>query len=162
MFVAYFFRKSIFFFFVFPNIKLIFKLFSMSFLKGAENHLSFMFTSKSIFSGFLKNLLNSLNSLSYIFFFKLHLKGLGYRIRRISKNLYKFFFIYTNFFYLHLPSSVLLKIKRRRLVFFGFNLNVLRTVLVNLLLLNKMFVYTIRGFLFPRQIILLKPGKKRI
>jgi hypothetical protein len=162
-FLFYFFRKNFLFFFLFKYIRVVLRFFSICFLKTNErNMLSFIFTSRSIFSGFLKKLLNCFNSLSYIFFFKLRLKGLGYRVRRVAKNLYKFFFIYTNFYYLHLPLSVFLKIKRRRLIFYGFDLNILKLVLTNLLLLNKLFIYTVRGLLFPNQIILLKPGKKRI
>ena len=161
-FFVYLFNKKFLVFFFFPNIRLILKFFSMCFLKISMKILSFLFVTKSIFSGFLKSILCCFNKFSHIFFFKLRLKGLGYRIRRICRNLYKFFFIFTNFFYLHLPKSVNLKIKRRRLIFFGLDLNVLRLVLVDLLLLNKLFIYCIRGFVFPRQIIFLKPGKKRL
>ena len=95
------------------------------------------------------------------YFFKLQMKGLGFRIRRISKRLYKFFFICVNFFYLYIPKQSFLKIKGRKLFFTSSNLCQLRLLIVHLLLLKQLSVYRTRGFVYPRQIFIMKPGKKR-
>ena len=161
-FNIYFFAKSHKFIYIFSNSYIMLKLFFLSFLKIDKNYFYLIFLNRSSFFSFYKHFLNIYNRFFYIYFFKLKLKGLGYRVVRICKSLYRFYFINTNFLYLHLPLSVFLKVKSRRLLFFGFDLQSLRFVFVNLLLLNKTFIYFIRGLLFPKQIIVLKPGKKRL
>jgi len=85
---------------------------------------------------------------------------LGYRIRKISKFLYRFFFACTNFFYFHVPFEVLFTFKKRRILFVGKNLALLKNVFVHFLFLKKLVPYRIRGLLYPKQIITMKPGKK--
>jgi hypothetical protein len=158
----YFFYKSYILIFYLSNLIITFKLFLSSFFKINNLFFSFIFTKKSYFIAFLKYYFFNLNKFNNIYFFKLKLKGLGYRVFKICTNLFKFFFIRTNFFYLHLPQNINLKIKNRKLLFFGKDLHLLKIVIINILLLNKTFIYFIRGLLFPRQIIILKPGKKRL
>jgi len=95
------------------------------------------------------------------YFCKLRLKGLGFRIRQFSPYLFRFFFTRVNFFYLHVPFGVSLKYKGRILYFISVSYMILREMIVNILLLNRFTVYRIRGFIFPQQVILMKPGKKR-
>jgi len=92
---------------------------------------------------------------------RLKLKGLGYRIVHLSKFLVKIFFNRSNFFYLHIPVSILFRYKIRRLFFLGIKLTDLRLLMINLLLLRKYIVYRLSGLFYPRQIILLKPGKNK-
>lgn len=158
----YFFRKNCSCFCLFSNMYVNLKLFLNGFLDIKKNNFKLMFTCRFNFITFFKHFLTNYNKFFYIYFLKLKLKGLGYRVVRICHYLYRFYFINTNFYYLHLPMSVFLKIKNRRILFFSFDLQALRLVFVNLLLLNKSFIYFIRGLLFPRQIIVLKPGKKRL
>ena len=104
-------------------------------------------------------------SYKYLFFFnfvKLKIKGLGYRIKKISDNLLRFFFGSTNFFYLHIPLNVIAKVKKRRILLVSNNLVILKSLLAHLLLLKKLNVYRIRGLVYPRQIITLKIGKKNL
>ena len=45
------------------------------------------------------------------YYSKLRLKGLGFRIRQFGSCLFRFFFTYVNFFYLHIPFGISLNIK---------------------------------------------------
>lgn len=123
--------------------------------------ISFLFTSKREYVSFLNLFIVTYNKLFYYYFYKLKLIGLGFRVRKIACNLFCFFFTSTNFYYLHVPTCVLLKIKKRKLFFLSYNFCVLRTILVILLSLKKLIVYRLRGLVYPRQIYTSKPGKKR-
>jgi ribosomal protein L6P/L9E len=96
-----------------------------------------------------------------LFFFRLKLHGLGYRIKRLANNLFRFFIGTTNFLFFHVPVNVLVKARRRRILFLSPDFFVLRSVFTSLLLLKKLIPYQLRGIFFPKQIILMKPGKKR-
>lgn len=96
-----------------------------------------------------------------LYYYKLRLKGLGFRIRQFGSSLFRFFFTSVNYFYLHIPFEVCLKHKGRVLYFISTSCMILHEVIVHILLLKKITVYRIRGFVYPRQIILIKPGKKR-
>ena len=89
------------------------------------------------------------------------MKGLGYRIIHISTFLIKVFFNRSNFFYIHVPTSILFRYKIRRLFFLGTRINELKLLMINFLLLKKYIVYRLSGLFYPRQIILLKPGKNK-
>src|ERR1700727_2083266 len=102
-FNIYFFFKNNLFIYLFSNSYVIFKLFFINFLKIYKNSFFLIFLNRSNFFSFYKHFLNIYNKFFYIYFFKLKLKGLGYRVVRICKNLYRFYFINTNFLYLHLP-----------------------------------------------------------
>lgn len=101
------------------------------------------------------------NKLSSFYYLRLKLKGLGYRIIHVSTFLVKLFFNRSNFFYMHIPKSILFRYKIRRLFFLSTKLVDLRNLMINLLLLKKYIVYRLSGLFYPRQIILLKPGKNK-
>jgi|SRR5271170_615688 len=85
------------------------------------NQLFFILFSVFFFKSFLKLFLNC-NKISFLIFtFKLKMKGLGFRIRKLSTMLYKFFFTSVNFFYLHVPKNIILKNRKRRLFFLSLN-----------------------------------------
>lgn len=125
-----------------------------------SNSFKFLFIDKFRFNLFFKNLINKLIYLSKIFFFRIRIKGLGYRIRKISTNLFRFFFTSTNFFYFHVPSNVLVKYKMRKMILLTNDKPVLKTLIAHLLMLKKIIPYFLRGVFSPRNIIVLKPGKK--
>jgi len=54
-----------------------------------------------------------------------------------------------------------MKIKKRKLLFLSYRLSIVKTVVLSLILLKKLIVYRLRGSLPPKQILLMKPGKKR-
>ena len=97
----------------------------------------------------------------FFFFSKYKLKGLGYRVKHITKNLIRFFIGTTNFYYIHMPFSIFVRAKRRRLFLISYNRAELKEVFLHLGFLKKIIPYKLRGFFFPRQFVLMKPGKKR-
>jgi len=143
------------------NKLVIFKMPSKYFYKSNVNAISFLFTDKNLFMLFYNKFFLFYNKFFFLYFIRLRLKGLGFRIRQFSKSVYRFFFTLTNYYYFFVPKNVILKVKSRKLFFISLDLYVLRTLIVHLLLLKKLTVYRIRGLLFPRQLIVLKPGKKR-
>jgi len=101
------------------------------------------------------------NKLISFYYLRLKLKGLGYRIIHITKFLIKIFFNRSNYFYVHLPNTILFRYKIRRLFFLSTRLADLRLLMINLLLLKKYIVYRLSGLFYPSQILLLKPGKNK-
>src|ERR1700761_8086135 len=95
------------------------------------------------------------------YYFNLKLKGLGYRVFRISKFLIKIFLNRSNFFYMHISSKVLLKYRTRRFFFISTDLGTLKVLVINLLLLKEFIIYRVNGIYYPRQILLIKPGKNK-
>lgn len=95
----------------------LFKLPSIFFFKKKNNNYKLLFLKKFNYITFLKHLFNFYNRFFCFYYFNLKLKGLGYRIFQVSKNLIKFFFNRSNFFYLHIPSCVLLKYRTRKFFF---------------------------------------------
>jgi len=145
-------KKSRFFFLSLPHIH---------FFKESEKFLGFRFLQYFHYISFFRHILQLYNKLSSFYYLRLKLKGLGYRIVHLSRFLVKFFFNRNNFFYMHLPKTILFRYKIRRLFFLSTKLSDLRNLMINLLLLKKYIIYRLSGIFFPRQIILLKPGKNK-
>src|ERR1700730_3491800 len=102
-----------------PNGCLILKLPKIYFLCFInKNKFSFIFINNYFFQSFIKLLRTFNYRLFYFYFFKLKLKGRGYRIKRFCSKLYRFYFITVNYIYLHVPSSVLIKLRKRRIFFY--------------------------------------------
>ena len=125
-----------------------------------KSYFSFSFLSKFNFISVLSHLKVLINRLSIIYFLRLKIKGLGYRVKRICKFLYRFYFTATCYIYFHVPKDVLVKARKRRLILLSNNLQLLRSVFVHILLLKRLSPYNKRGIFYPRQIIFLKKGKK--
>src|SRR5882724_2303177 len=118
-------KKICFFFLNFPSnffYKIKFILFSFIFL----NYFHFI--------SFFKHILQLYNKLSSFYYLRLKLKGLGYRIVHLSKLLIKIFFNRSNFFYIHIPTTILFRYKIRRLFFLSTKLVDLRNLMINFLL----------------------------
>ena|ERR1043165_5584637 len=92
----------------------IFKLPFRFFFKEKKNSTDFIFLSRFHYKTFIKHLFNFYDKLFTFYYFHLKLKGLGYRVFRISKFLIKIFLNRSNFFYLHISFKVLLKYRTRR------------------------------------------------
>src|SRR5579884_3615094 len=127
-----------------------------------EKHFSLIFINNYHFLSFIKLFNVFYNRLFTYYFFKLKLRGRGYRMKKLSKKLYRFYFIRVNYIYLHVPNSVLVKLKKRRIFFISYNFCVLRVLITNLLLIKAITAYNRKGLLYPREMIYMKPGKKRI
>jgi hypothetical protein len=123
---------------------------------------SLIFLNNYHFQSFLKLFNTYYNRLFAFFFFRLVLKGRGYRIKRLCKNLYRFYFIMVNYIYLHVPNAVLVKIKRKYLFFISYDFCILRNLITYILLIKAVTAYRKRGFHYKRMLFLRKKGKKRI
>jgi hypothetical protein len=145
-------KKSRFFFLKLP---------SNYFYKFNNKVISFSINNYFSYISLFKHIVQLYNKLSSFYYLRLKLKGLGYRIVHISKNLIKFFFNRSNFFYMHLPITILFKYKIRRLFFLSTKIMDIRNLMITLLLLKKYIIYRLSGLFYPRQIILLKPGKNK-
>lgn len=121
---------------------------------------NFLFDRRYFFSSFLSHFLTGYRRLFFVFFLRLKVRGLGYRIRPLSRYLLRFFLGTTNYLFFHIPKQILVRARRRRLLLVSNNYEHLRLFYVNLLLLKKLIPYQLRGVFFPRQLILMKPGKK--
>ena len=139
----------------------VFKLPFLFFYKESNESSNFIFLSKFHFKTFIKHLFNFYDKLSSFYYFNLKLKGLGYRVFRISKSLIKIFLNRSNFFYMHISSKVLLKYRTRRFFFISTDLGTLKVLIINLLLLKEFIIYRVNGIYYPRQILLIKPGKNK-
>src|ERR1700743_1472437 len=143
------------------NFSIFFLLKQKYMILKNKNILSFCFTNYFHYMSFFRHIFHLYNKLCSFYYVRLKLKGLGYRIVHISKFLIKIFFNRSNFFYIHLPNTILFRYKIRRLFFLSTKLVDMRNLIINLLLLKKYIVYRLSGLFYPRQIILLKPGKNK-
>src|SRR4051812_27576903 len=73
----------------FKNRYFIIKLPSIFFLKKEKNNYFFLFLKKFYYTTFVRHLFNFYNIFFSLYFFNLKLKGLGFRIFIITKNLIK-------------------------------------------------------------------------
>lgn len=88
------------------------------------------------------------------------MRGLGYRFRRITPLLSRFYFTKTNYIYFHHPASFFLVSRKRRVIMLSYDRQLLHTVFSHILRLHKAGPYNKRGFTYPRRIFRRKPGKK--
>jgi len=79
------------------------------YLKNDKKKLDILYNNKLIFTNLIKNINVFYNKIMYIYSIRLKLRGLGFKIRRVSKNLYYFFFNYINMFYFYIPENILIK-----------------------------------------------------
>jgi len=139
----------------------VFKLPFLFYYKENKESFYFLFLNRFHYITFIKHFFSFYDKLSNFYYFNLKLKGLGYRVFRISKFLIKIFLNRSNFFYMHISSKVLLKYRTRRFFFISTHLGALKTLIVNLLLLKEFIIYRVNGIYYPRQILLIKPGKNK-
>lgn len=137
------------------------KIPSQYFVKKEKEGYYFIFLSRFYFVTFIKHLFNFYNNFFNYYYYILKLKGLGYRIFQISNKLFKIFLNRSNFFYLHIPATVLLKYRTRRFFFIATQYNILKVMVLRLLFLKEFVVYRVNGIYYTRQILLVKPGKNK-
>jgi len=135
---------------------------SFYYVYNLGKNLKFLFISKFLYKCFVKHLFYYYNYVYYVYFIKLKIRGLGYRIRQLWDNLYYFFFNYTNFFYLYVPNNMLIKSYRKRFLLISSNWFLIKMVVSHILLLKKLGIYSLRGIRLVKQIILLKKSGKKI
>jgi len=140
----------------------IYKMPSYYFYKLYNNTIKFIFINKFIYISFIKHFIMLYKKLSFLYSVRLRVKGLGYRIRKITNNLYYFFFNYTNMYYFYLPKNILLKWYKKRLLLISNNLFLIKLLFSHMLLLKNIGPYRLRGLRYPRQIIFIKKGGKKL
>lgn len=144
--------------FVFKNILGIIKFYISSYFFFKKN--TFLFLKEEFFLKFLNNFFYFYNKFFRFYFFKLRLRGLGYRIKKITNKLYRFFFAFNHYFYFHISKDIFFKHRRRNLIIFSHNLIKLNDIFSNLLLLKKLDFYERNNtFIISRKILFFKKRK---
>lgn len=138
-----------------------FKLPSFYLYKNSLKLISFIFLKKFFYLSFIKHFFVFYKRLFLIFSIRLKIKGLGYRIRKISENLYYFFFNYTNMYYFYIPNNILIKWYKKRIILISNNFFLLKSLFSHILILKKIGPYRLLGLRYPRQIIFIKKGGKK-
>jgi len=138
----------------------IFMPFSFFFKKEKNKNLYFIFLKKNRYISILKNILNFFKNFFKFFFFRLRLRGLGYKIEKFSLKLYRFFFAYNHYFYFHVPKDIFIKNRKRTLILFSNNLAKINDIFNHLLLLKKLDLYERdNAFIIAKQIKFFKKRK---
>jgi hypothetical protein len=123
---------------------------------------SILFLNKSLVKQFLIQMFTRYDIFNpSIYFYKLRLKGLGFRIIKQATGLYRFFFNRINYIYFYVPKNIIMFYKQRVLLFLSIHWDILRMVIVHVLALKKLSIYNMRGLWYPYQLRIKKPGKKR-
>jgi len=135
-------------------------MFSKYFYNNSKNKNTFLFVNKKAYNNFLNNFYNFFNRFFRFFFFRLKLRGLGYRIKKITKKLYRFFFAFNHYFYFHISKDIFFKHRRRNLIVFSNNLVKLNDIFSHLLLLKKLDFYERNNtFVISKKIFFFKKRK---
>lgn len=97
------------------------------------------------------------------FFAELELIGLGFRLRKITASVYRFFWGHANYVYLFVPRNVFVEYSadERFVFFFGISSTAVFSLVSYLMLLKKLSSYRVTGFVRPGCIIRLNSGKQR-
>jgi ribosomal protein L6P/L9E len=120
----------------------------------------FLFVGNKIFSMFVWYFMVMHNYVSRIFYFRLKLRGLGYRIKKIARFFFRFFFARNHFYYFHLPAGVYIKQRFRTLFIVSSNKARLNDLFNQLLILRKMDMYEkTNSFVVKNKIFFLKKRK---
>jgi len=155
-FSYYFFKNNNIIFF--KNFLGCLKFYASSYFFIKEK--SFLFINRNYFLMFVNNFIFFYNKFFRFYFFKLRLRGLGYRIKKITKKLYRFFFAYNHYFYFHISKDIFFKHRRRNLIVFSHNLVKLNDIFSHLLMLKKLDFYERNNsFIISRKILFFKKRK---
>lgn len=133
---------------------------SSYFYFNSKNLITLIFLKKEIFINFLNLFFLFYKRIFFLYWVRLKIKGLGYRIRKITTNLYYFFFNYTNMYYFNIPKNIIIKWYKKRLILVSHNFCILKIILATIIILKKLGPYRLRGLKYPKQIILIKKKKK--
>jgi hypothetical protein len=129
-------------------------------MKKNNEENSFLFLNKSDFIMFLRNFFSFYNKICKIFYFRIVIRGLGYKIRKITKRFFLFFFAVKHYFYFYLPNDVFLKSRGRRFYVLCYNKMKLNNIFFQLLFLKKMDFYErTKSFFVKNNIFFLKKLK---
>lgn len=127
-------------------------------LKSSLNKRFFKISLVRHFLSNLRFLVFSVMSGYHVF---IDLVGLGYRLKKITKVVYRFYVGQSHYVYVHLPSDVLLFAYLNKIILFSIYADKLFSLFTSIMLLRKLNSYKLRGLMRPGQIIVLKEGKQR-
>ncbi len=131
--------------------------FSFNFENGFFNRSLKSSTIKQLFSIF-KFSISSVTLGYYVF---IDLVGLGYKIKKITSLVYRFYLGQSHYIYVYVPSSVLFWAYQNKITLFSIYADKLFSLSANIMLLRKLNAYKLRGLMRPGQIVILKEGKQR-
>lgn len=94
----------------------------------------------------------------YIF---IDLVGLGYKIKKITSSVYRFYLGQAHYIYVYVPTNVFFWAYQNKITLFSIYADKLYSLSTNIMLLRKLNAYKLRGLMRPGQIIILKEGKQR-
>lgn len=135
---------------------------SFFFFRHHGYSLSFLFLNYFFFKSFFSHFLYLSRRLFFFSYARLKIKGIGHRVRKITKTFYKFFFFSTSYFYFYVPLGLIFKLKKKRMLLLSNDLDLLRRTLSHIILLKKITIYRKRGILVFRHILLRKEGKRKL
>jgi len=131
------------------------------FYKKINNGLKLIFNDYYKYNMVLRHIKRNFINSSKIFFFKLKLRGLGYKIfSYVNRKLIRFFFAYNHFYYLHVPINIFFMRLKRKFIFFSNDLALLNDLFIKILSLKKMDFYErANTFIVPKKILYIKKRK---
>lgn len=94
----------------------------------------------------------------YIF---IDMVGLGYKLKRITNSVYRFYVGQSHYIYFYVPSDILVWAYQTKITLFSIYPDRLFSLSSNIMLLRKLNAYKLRGLMRPGQIVILKEGKQR-
>ena len=94
----------------------------------------------------------------YIF---IDMVGLGYKLKKITNSVYRFYVGQAHYIYLYIPSDILIWAFQTKITLFSIYPDKLFSLSSNIMLLRKLNAYKLRGLMRPGQIVILKEGKQR-
>ena len=86
-----------------------------------EKEYSILFINKFLVKNFITLIFNNYVLFKRLYFYKLYLKGLGFRIVKHTDGLFRFFYNKINYIYFYVPLNIIMDYKERKLVFLSFN-----------------------------------------
>lgn len=143
---------------IFKNILGYLRFYMSSYFFLKKN--TILFLKREFFKTFISNFIYFYNKFFRFYFFKLRLRGLGYRIKKITKKLYRFFFAFNHYFYFHIAKNIFFKYRKRNLIIFSNDLGKLNDIFSHLLILKKLDLYERNNtFIVSRKILFFKKRK---
>lgn len=109
-----------------------------------------------------KNFLNLfLFSWDNFFFSKVYFLGKGFKLKKISNNIY-FNFNYSHINFLISNKTIIKKVQKNKLLIFGKNASILKSISNNIVSIKRLNSYTKRGLRKTKQIVYKKRNKNNV
>ena len=120
---------------------------------------------RSLNSSTLKHLFSllrfNISSVTLGYYIFIDLVGLGYKIKKITNLVYRFYLGQAHYIYVYVPSNIFFWAYQNKITLFSIYADKLFSLSTNIMLLRKLNAYKLRGLMRPGQIVILKEGKQR-